>query len=338
MKKNIKFKGTGVFSVLLCTLFLAGMTSCKNGDKEFDDYIFQTVYFAQQTPIRTIVLGNDAAFDNTLDNEHRFQVYATVGGVWTNRQDRIIHVAVDETLCAGKQFSDGKAVLPLPTTHYQFIGDGTTITIPSGEVQGCLNVQLTDAFFADPKAIDVNYVLPLQIMGSKDSILEKKDYVLYAVKYKNKYDGAWISHGTDEIDLNGVKSTVRREATHLEDNEIRYITTAGLNVANYPVSTTVEANGTIETLTCNLVLTFNQEGQCTVTTTSSGCTATGNGTWTSLGAQKAWGNKDRDELVLNYTITYNYTDGGQARYKTLKSSDTLVMRDRQEKLETFSLK
>ena len=60
--------------------FLLGFSSCENGDKEFDDYDYQTVYFAQQTPIRTITLGTDDDFPNDLDNAHECQLQVVVGG------------------------------------------------------------------------------------------------------------------------------------------------------------------------------------------------------------------------------------------------------------------
>ena len=60
---------------------LSAFTSCENKEVEFDDFDYQTVYFAKQTPIRTIVLG-DNVYPTELDNQHQFEVYATVGGVW----------------------------------------------------------------------------------------------------------------------------------------------------------------------------------------------------------------------------------------------------------------
>jgi len=361
MITNIKRMSHWFLCAALVTFNYSLLTSCENGDQEFDDFDYQTVYFAQQTPIRTIVLGNDAVYDNTLDNNHHFQIYATVGGVWKNRYDRTIKVVVDESLCVGKQFADGRDVIPLPTTHYNLLGNNT-ITIPEGEIMGCIEVELTDAFFNDEKSLDLNYVLPLRILDAADSILDKKDYTLYAVKYINKYDGAWISYGTDEIDLNGVKTTVKREATYLERNEIRYITSLGLNVCSYPHETTVNThelkvendNGVektvikevSKTLYCDLKLSFDGSDNCVASTTSANCVASGTGSWTSLGAIKAWGDKDRDAMALNYTIDYAYTDYvdqagtpvAVTRHKIIKSEDNLVMRDRQEKFETFSTK
>lgn len=338
---------------------LSAFTSCENKEVEFDDFDYQTVYFAKQSPIRTIVLG-DNVYPTELDNQHQFEIYATVGGVWKNRQDRAIQVAVDNSLIEGKTFEDGTPIQALPEDYYQLLSN--TLTIPAGKVQGAVKVQLTDKFFADAKATSLNYVLPLRIVSAKDSVLEGKDYILYGLKYINKYTGAWISHGTDEIDLNGAKSTEKREAEYLEQNEIRYLTTEGLFVCNYTVSTNVEVlrpkeveeNGvkkivyekTIETLPCVLKLTFDDADNCVAEVISDKCSGAGSGKWTWKSAKNAWGGKDRDEIALNYTIDYEYMDyvneNGEwktvQRHKIVKSADTLVMRDRQTKLETFVVK
>lgn len=54
MKRYIK-----MVAVLLG--LMASFTACENGDQNFDDYEGgTTVYFAYQSPVRTIVLGDDA--------------------------------------------------------------------------------------------------------------------------------------------------------------------------------------------------------------------------------------------------------------------------------------
>jgi hypothetical protein len=242
-------------------------------------------------------------------------------------------VVVDNSLCAGKTYEDGSDVTPLPQSHYQLLGN--TISIEPGEVMGCVTVQLTDDFFSDPKSKELHYVLPLRINTAKDSLLEGKDYTLYAVKYVNRFTGAWISHGTDDIDLNGQKTTVVREAEYLERNEIRYLTTRSMTQCNYALQTQVEADNTLKVLNANLILTYDDAGNITITTDTPDCEATGSGKWEEKAAKQAWGGKDRDQITLSYTITFNYTDGGVKKFKTIKANDILVMRDRQAKLETF---
>ncbi len=328
--------------------FLLTTTACENGDQEFDDFSYQTVYFAYQTPIRTITLGTDV-YSTELDNQHKCQLQVTVGGVWKNRQDRTVQLAVDNSLCDGLSFEDGSPVVPMPADYYTIAN--TTVTIKAGDVRGIAEVQLTDAFFADPKSLDLHYVIPVKIVQAQDSILEGKDYMLYAVTYKNKWEGTWICHGTDEIDLNGVKSTVTREAEYLEKNELRAITSGSLTTCDYALSTTVDVDTTKvnaqgnpttvkdkKTLTAVLKLTFDANDQCTITTSTPGCTASGTGTWEADGAKKAWGDQDRDLLNLSYTLTFRYTDNGVAKYKTYVTKEALVMQSRGNKFETFNTK
>jgi len=328
-----------------CALFTT--TSCENGDKEFDDYEYQAVYFAQQSPVRTITLGDDENFSTDLDNEHKCEILVTLSGVWKNRSDRHVKIAVDNTLCDGLTFSNGEPVMPMPEEYYRLTS--TDITIPKGDIFGRTTVELTDAFFADAKSLSVNYVIPVKIISTDvDTVLESKNFTLYALKYKNKTHGAWISHGTDELNTNGVETTVVREAEYLEKNEIRYLSTLGLNSSLYNVSTTVDIKKLNEkgeivddklTLTCGLHLDLDGNDNCTVTTTTDGCTATGTGKWERQGAKKAWGDKDRDQFTLNYEIRFEYEEMGEPRYRILKANDILVMRDRQSiGLETFSYK
>lgn len=348
------------FAFMALITATAVLSSCENGDVEYGDYDYQTIYFARQTPVRTLVMGDDI-YDNTLDNAHQFQVLATLGGVESNDEDRVVQFVVDTTLCDSITFSDGSAVVPLPESYYT-LSNANTFTIPSGKVIGGITVQLTDAFFEDEKATSINYVLPVRLTAASDSILsgvakdgvtnpnilnsddwstQPKNYTLYAVKYKNKWHGIWLSHGTDVIDDNGTVTTVTRDSDYVEHYETREITTISLTKACYPLSTTVtrvlsDNSTSIETMTCNLILSFDDNGQCTITTNSDSCTASGSGQWTSKGAKQAWGGKDRDLLQLDYVVTYHYTSNGQDAYKKYTCHDELIFRDHEEKLEDFS--
>src|SRR5215213_4458423 len=89
---------------LMSFILLSILTACnKNKDWEFPDYKYTTVYFPYQTPVRTIVLGEDV-FDNTLDNQHKFMVMATMGGVYENKKDVTINVSVDNSLAQNLKF------------------------------------------------------------------------------------------------------------------------------------------------------------------------------------------------------------------------------------------
>lgn len=355
--KNIKSLLT-VCSVYCCfATALTGFTSCKNDDIEFPDFDYQTVYFARQTPVRTIVLGNDEVYPNDLDNAHQCQIYAVMGGVNENKKDRSIQIAVDESLCNGLQFSDGRDIKPMPSSYYTL--SSNTITIKRGQIMGAVDVQLTDAFFADTancvestsSSEKVTYVIPIRMVSSTDSILSGKDYILYAINYKNKYHGCWLSRGTDIIKNEGkTDSTVSRMPDYWEKADLVYLTTAGLQKSRYNITTNVnviDSTGSgrnkravtnVVTKSCSLILTFDSSDHCTISTDTPGCTATGSGQWTSHGAAKAWGDKDRDQLTLQYDVTFSYESAGKATTTTRSTTETLVMRDRQSKLTDFTTK
>ena len=60
-----------ILSLLAVGVAAMAMVSCENQDTDFPDFDYQTGYFAYQTPIRTLVLGNDERADNSIDNAHK---------------------------------------------------------------------------------------------------------------------------------------------------------------------------------------------------------------------------------------------------------------------------
>lgn len=350
-----------IFSLVGMALVLS---SCKNDSQEFPDYIYQTVSFAQQTPIRYLTLGEDGEFDVTLDNQHIFQVCPVLGGINTNKKDRWAQLEVDPSLISGMKFADGSDVKLLPQSYYSFLTD-TRVTIKKGKVLGYLDVKLEDAFFADPEAVNTCYVLPVRITSASDSILlgtpktvgtapswvdngewavAPQNYTLYAIKYKNKYTGCWLSKSKTTVENNGKTSSTESNPKNWEDADLRYLTSKSLTESRYEFShpvKCVDANGEeIEkTLTCSLIIKIDDNGAVSVTTDTPGCSASGSGKYTYHGAVKAWRNTDRDmiELTYSYSIPYvvNEMTGVSTEYK-VNATETLVARDRQNKLETFS--
>ena len=78
----------------------------------------------------------------------------------------------------------------------------------------------------------------------------------------------------------------------------------------------------------DLVLTFDESGNCTVSSATEGVTATGSGKYVKDGEKKAWGEKDRDGIYLDYSV-----DFGSKQYAI---KDTLVSRSREVIAETFA--
>jgi uncharacterized lipoprotein len=99
-------------------LLLMLLASCSNKDIEYDDYDYQAVYFSYQYPVRTITLGDDFV-DTSMDNEYKFRIMATLGGVYSNQSDVYVDVVVDEALCSGFNYSDSSDLLVMPQSYYQ---------------------------------------------------------------------------------------------------------------------------------------------------------------------------------------------------------------------------
>ena len=319
------------------TFLLSGMafTACENGDQEFDDFEGgTTVYFAYQTPVRTIVLGDDE-YDTTLDKQHKCQIQATFGGSY-NGSNGSVQIAVDNSLVQNLTFDDGTPVKAMPESYYTL---STTNLAFNGTFNGKTDVQLTDAFFNDPDAVKNTYVIPV-VMTSQSGFdhiftgtlkegatavrtdasvwdVTPKDYVLYCVKFQNKYSGFWLTHGNTSTDNIEKAGTVE-------------IKTRGLNQSVYTVSMVGKGDdGKDKTFTADMLLTFDGSDKCTISSLTDGVTVTGNGSWGDDSEKKSWGDKDRDGMELSYSVDFG---GGNK----LTKHEKLVWQRSGVKFEEFS--
>lgn len=334
MKINKLFIGLTIASIAL--------VSCKNEDVVYPDFDYQTVYFANQYPARTVELGEDLFVDNSMDNLHQVTIKATMGGTQDNTKDRVIEYVVDTTLCHNLYFASGTTsgskILPMPSNYYT-LTPSDKITIPSGSVLGGTVVQLADAFFADPKSLVNTYAIPLRMTYCEDSILSgkalvvnpdrlidanwsitPKDYVLYVVKYVNPWQANYLRRGVDVITKeDGSVSTNVRHTTYVENNDVVAITTGSLTVANLALSIKNSAGTSVA---YTVVLTFASDGSCTVGSNSANFEITGTGKFVSNGEKNSFGGKDRSAIYLDYSVNFKNLSW---KYAT---KDTLVVRDR----------
>lgn len=348
------------------------MASCYNSDREFPDYEKgTTAYFAYQFPVRTLVLGNDI-YDNTLDNAHKCQIWSTMGGAYGGR-DAQVDIVVDESLCNNLWFVDegGNPSVPvqaMPTAYYKLSSN----VIPyNGEPRGYVEVQFTDAFFNDEKAIENTYVIPLLMTGVRgiDHILTgtphvgydpvrtnldewnilAKDYVLYCVKYMNPWQAKYIRRGVDNVTEKGVTTTVVRKDMSLvntdlerykenpvnQNDEVCSISTKNMTQAIFPVS--FKTSGA--SVSCNLILTFNGN-QCTVSTDDENVTATGSGEYIAKGTERAeykdyqWGSNN-GELVQRDILRLAYEVNFKNSDIQVSTADTLVVQTRESNKKEF---
>ena len=351
-------------------------TACYNADKEFPDYEGgTTAYFAYQNPVRTLVLGNDI-YDNTLDNEHKCRIWATMGGAYGGR-DAVVTFVVAESLCDNLYFTDeggnpDEPVRPMPTEYYRLASN----TIPyNGDARGYVEVQFTDKFFDDEKAIANTYVIPLwmkEVTGidhilsgtpreglspsptnTEDWEVLAKDYVLYCVKYMNPWQGKYIRRGIDLVTEKGVLTKVERKDTTLvnsdvehykenpvnQNDEICEIKTKNMTQAIFPVH--FRTSGA--SISCNLILTFNGN-QCTISTADEGVTASGSGEFITKGTERPeykdyqWGSNN-GELVQRDILRLSYDVNFTNSDIQVSTNDTLVVQTRESnKREFFSAK
>jgi hypothetical protein len=334
---------------LIGALLLLILAAC-NKENEFPNYKYSTVYFPYQSPIRTIVLGEDI-FDNTLDNQRKFMIMASMGGVYENKKDVTLNVELDNSLAQNLRFdanNGGGEVVAMPSNYF-ILPKEMKITIPAGKVLGGLEVQLTDAFFADPRSVKNTFVIPLRItsVSNVDSVLRgtsaktdadprkagdwsvaPKDYVLYAVKYINPYHGAYLRRGITEVKGAGgatdLDTTVVYRNEFVERDQVVNMFTRALTQDTMSLNSRNKGNVNAP---FQLVLNFDNNGKVTVSGPAAAMyTVTGNGQLTKKGDM--WGNEKRDVVHLKYQVDFGTT--------IHNFTDTLVMRDRGVKFETFA--
>ncbi len=370
----MKFKKY-IYGVALGALSLT-FAACYNADKDFPDYEGgTTAYFAYQFPVRTLVLGNDI-YDNTLDNAHKCQIWSTMGGAYGGR-DAYVDIVVDPSLCNNLFFVDeggnpAAPVLPMPTNYYTLSSNA----IPyNGNPRGYVEVQFTDAFFSDAKAIENTYVIPLVMTNARgiDQILTgtpregltpsrtntedweilAKDYVLYCVKYMNPWQGKYIRRGVDNVTEGGVTKTIVRkdfslintDLEHYKENpvnqndEVCSIKTKNMTQAIFTTSFKTSGASKI----CNLILTFNGN-TCTITSDDANVTVTGTGEYITKGTEKPeykdyqWGSNN-GEPVQRDILRLSYNVDFTADNIQVSTNDTLVVQTRESnKREFFTTK
>jgi hypothetical protein len=336
--------------IFISLIIIVIFPACENSEWDFPDNEYSTVYFPYQSPVRTIVLGKDYVNDNTLDNQHKCLIMAALGGVYQNKTDVILDVEVDNDLCNNLAFANNtsRSVLPLPSNYYSLPGE-MQIVIPEGKIIGGIEVSLMDAFFADSLAISNNYVIPLVITSvtNADSILQgvsladnanrvnsndwailPKDYILYAVKYINPYDANYLRRGADVVTGNNgntaLNTTNVYHAKYIENDEVCRAVTMSLSDVSISLKTR-EKDSNID-VPFELILSFSASGECNISNPDAASyTASGNGRLVEDG--DIWGGIKRDVLHLQYSVDFGTS--------THSFTDTLVIRDRAVKFETF---
>lgn len=332
-------------SLSLAAAALFALSGCKNSDITFDDFEYTSAYFANQWPLRTLVMGQDFDMNTDLDNQHKCKIGATMGGSYTGR-DVTLGIAVDNSLCDNLYFDDAfqNPVKPMPSNYYELSSQQISY---NGAKTGYVEVTFSDAFFADEDAVKATYVIPLRItsFSGVDKLIEgeydteslssapsltnsdawmklPQNFTLYCVKFMSKYAGWFLRRGVDNINGTEVKREFKNEY-QIEDQVVN-ITTNGLLKVSLDVVYLID---NVET-TFTVVMTFDEKSQkCDISSGTPGVTITGSGQYVDGGAGKYWGDRLRDQLTLEYTIN----DGTNK----ISTKDTLVTQRRGVRTEDF---
>ena len=331
---------------------LLTLVSCENQPIEYDDFDYTSCYFPRQFPARTILQGNYDLGFNDNDNNNRFEISVTMGGVYTNDQLRKVYFEVDPTL-----MDSATTVSALHDSLYEILTPSPVI-IPIGSTKGRILVELKDAFFDDTLALapmkTTNYVIPVLIseVEELDSILRgksadgvsnprrlipedwaviPKDYVLFGIKYWNKYHANYLRRGIDELSVwDPSSSSYEYQGSDFYHNDYTVrdedvsLTTTGRRNVSLPAKIR-RSGATGGTMTLNLE--FDENDQCTIYRDSE---KTSIGTGEFVSDAEEWGTEMHDAIYLNYS----YVDDTHNEQHDVK--DTLVVRDRGWIIEDYS--
>jgi len=297
------------------------------------------VYFGEQYPVRTLVLGHER-FTNP-DNDSLFHIGVSIGGMYTNKRDWRVDYKVDSSLADSLIMGGTDTVRMLPAAYYSISPQGT-VKIPTGEFSGLIEVKLKKNFFSDPLSITKKYVVPLRITGTDaDTILSgkvkkgvdydirrsgdfdivPKNFVLFAIKFVNPYHGIYFNRGAvTYTDAGGVKTTVYRDI-YLERNQARTLTTSKQNG--------VVLNGIANNTGGAFMMNLDFSGENITITPAKGATyaVTGTGKFMNENHQNA--EKIAGIKYPTIYLQYSYSVSGV----TYNAKDTLVMRERGIKFE-----
>ncbi|NLR93463.1 DUF1735 domain-containing protein [Flammeovirga agarivorans] len=174
---------------LVIGLSLIAFTSCEPYEDYLTDFDYSIVYFPYQQPVRTVV----------LDSEQKTNVGVVLGGKRENKDRVVTQFEINESLLNETSWE----LLP---EEYYTLGHTSEMVVEPGTFQGLVEINFTDAFYDDPKAITNHYALPLLITQSTaDSVLTgstengvlAKNYMIPVFKFIHYLEGNWYHHGVD---------------------------------------------------------------------------------------------------------------------------------------------
>jgi len=339
MKKTLSILTAGILAF-----------SCTNRDIEFDDYEYQSIYFPFQSPVRTIILGDESVGDNAIDLEHAFSIGVTMGGVYENNKDRVVEVALAPELAENIRNADGDTLEILPAEYYT--ADFSQVVIPKGSFVGKIRVDLNDIFFEDPLSTSTHYVIPVRITDAgEDTVLsgvpipidtvaendpripdhweiQPQDYTIFGVKYINETHGMYLLRGARTN--TATDSVTSYSARFLTSNSMTRLSTVSLteNVMNI-------VGGTNKGGTYQMRLTFNNANKTVTVSQLDTTTVAVNGSGVYFSQDDA--ESEGYNGIKHRTVYLDYTYFDPADSTSYNAKDSLVFADTDVTFEDFDV-
>lgn len=250
--------------VLISAISLFAFVSCY--DDYIIDYDYQGVGFANQTDVRSVVVGEGMTFSTGV----------ALGGVISNEEDRTVSYSIDNTLINESTltlfkshalnyitalFKNVDALAELPSSEYTLVNDGGEAgktVIRKGSHLGTIQVKVDSlAYFQGSASLSPDHVIPITITdGGGTDLIEGKNTTVIGVRYENMLFGNYWHGGKAEVE--GADGSTRTVTYYTEvpqsDNEVWTLTTVG------PHSLTANAIGNeLNGSAAQMRLTLNQE-------------------------------------------------------------------------------
>lgn len=285
------------FKILFIAVLSISFTSC------YDDFVGDNdetaVCFAVQNPLRTVISNRDM----------EIYVGVSISGKREVDMSDWATFEIDASL-----IGDETEMELLPASHYTLANPNTFTVRKSNLPVADVAIQFTDAFYNDPNAVNIHYVLPFRIKDSSlDFVNPDKDYSIVAIKYISDYHGTYYVKGSVvEIDTIG-GSPLGDPVVYSDKDLVRNFT------RNF---TTRSVNSVVRPGVANLAA-----GAGSVLLTVAPTAANGNeydvevGTAGSVEIYNGSGKYYKKEKQPEFKITYQYLNDG----KYYEVEETLVL-------------
>lgn len=222
----------------ILTIAFAAICAASCYDSYIDDYKDVACGFANQTDVRTVVVGEGMSFYTGI----------ALGGAIDNVEDRYIKFGTDYSLVNSETYTALKnhtfsyistlmksvpSIEALPAGMYEFettSGNAGTVLIAKGSHLGQLKVRIDSAkFLADPANVYPKHVIPIAITdGNGTKVISGRETSVIGVRYENMLFGNWYHGGSmtvTDADGNTVDTIDYPVSIPQEDSRVWTLTT-----------------------------------------------------------------------------------------------------------------